>query len=174
MSIGADHAGISRILTWPTLPYSETPAQQIWIGKRKVRFLSSILACNEHPQDKMLCLGSMLGQGAECVCKKCPGLKELTARSCHNWQDAPTTSQAQSSAAGPHGQEETRPPLSPTDEGIREAKRAITPGISAVTRAEAGTTAQNLWVKLIMYALEGTGDGGFKLNTEPNSYTLWS
>lgn len=64
MSIGADHAGISRFPTWPTWPYSEIPAQQIWIGKRKVRFfLVASLAWNKHPQDRMLFLGSMDGRG---------------------------------------------------------------------------------------------------------------
>lgn len=69
--------------------------------------------------------------------------------------------------------EETKPPLSPTprDEGTREAKRAVTRGISSVTRAEAGNTEQNCTVKLVQYTLEGIGDGGFKLKKGTNSYT---
>lgn len=78
--------------------------------------------------------------------------------------------QVQSTAAGPDGQEEIRPLPSSRDEGIREARRVITLGISAAMMAE----AQNFTVKLIHYVLEGIGNTGFKLHKGPNSYTLWS
>lgn len=72
------------------------------------------------------------------------------------------------------GRNKATPFLTPRDKGIREAKRALTPKISAVTRAEAGSTAQNFTVKLIRYALEGIGDGSFKLHKETNFYSLQS
>lgn len=46
--------------------------------------------------------------------------------------------QVQSTAAGPDGQEEIRPPPSSRDEGIREARRVITLRVSAAMMAEAG------------------------------------
>lgn len=76
--------------------------------------------------------------------------------------------QAQSTTAGQDRLEETRLLLlSPTPRD----KRALIPKISAVTRAETGSIAQNLTVKLTQYALEGIGDGGFKLHKGMKSYS---
>lgn len=50
-----------------------------------------------------------------------------------------------------------------------ERLRVLAPKISAVTRVEAGSTAQNFTVKLIQYVLEGIGDGGFKVYKGTNS-----
>lgn len=61
----------------------------------------------------------------------------------------------------------------PKDAGIREAKVALTPGASAVTSAETGSTAFNFTIKLIPSALEGIDDGAQKgLHRRNNPYFM--
>lgn len=111
-----------------------------------------------------------------CLCirksRNCPGLEELTCQESailakmHLW-----LLQAQSTQQDQTGQKKQGYYYSfPQHPEIR----ALTPKISAVARAETGSTAQNPTAKLTQYALEGIGDGSFKLHKGMKSDSLWS
>lgn len=112
-----------------------------------------------------------------CLGRNCPGLKEMIVRSLPYLPGCVLTASPgleRCSKAGQAERNKATPFPNTQDKGMRGAKRAVIPQIPVITRAEAGSTAQNFTVKLIRYVLEGISDGGFKLYKGTNSYPFWS
>lgn len=95
------------------------------------------IGTGKHSQDRTLCLGNSRAETALASRSSLPGV-------CHTCQDALPA------ASGPEHCSRTRqagrnkgtPCPTSRDKEIREAKRALTPKISAVTRAEGGNSTK--------------------------------